>query len=104
MAMSFALAGFRITGVRIANPSCVDKTYPRFFDDLEAMVRWLLGPHRDRVGQNVRTADARRPGSLEQLLSPLQQRDTGSWGRIARRAGIIGLEPGVAVLADHLFA
>jgi 3-phosphoshikimate 1-carboxyvinyltransferase len=34
MAMSFALAGLRIPGVRIKNPDCVDKTYPEFFDDL----------------------------------------------------------------------
>ena len=27
--MSFALAGLRIPGVRIANPKCVEKTYPR---------------------------------------------------------------------------
>jgi 3-phosphoshikimate 1-carboxyvinyltransferase len=39
MAMSFALAGLRIPGVRIANPSCVEKTYPRFFDDLTKLVR-----------------------------------------------------------------
>jgi 3-phosphoshikimate 1-carboxyvinyltransferase len=38
MAMSFALAGLRIPGVRIANPSCVEKTYPQFFKDLEAVV------------------------------------------------------------------
>jgi 3-phosphoshikimate 1-carboxyvinyltransferase len=38
MAMSFALAGLQIAGVRIANPSCVDKTYPRFFEDLTALV------------------------------------------------------------------
>jgi 3-phosphoshikimate 1-carboxyvinyltransferase len=38
MAMSFALAGLRIPGVRIANPTCVDKTYPRFFEDLTALV------------------------------------------------------------------
>jgi 3-phosphoshikimate 1-carboxyvinyltransferase len=38
MAMSFALAGLRIPGVRIANPSCVEKTYPRFFEDLTALV------------------------------------------------------------------
>jgi 3-phosphoshikimate 1-carboxyvinyltransferase len=39
MAMSFALAGLRIPGVRIANPSCVEKTYPAFFKDLERLVR-----------------------------------------------------------------
>lgn len=38
MAMSFSLAGLRIAGVRIADPRCVDKTYPRFFDDLAALV------------------------------------------------------------------
>ncbi len=33
MAMSLALAGLRIPGVVIKNPSCTEKTYPRFFDD-----------------------------------------------------------------------
>jgi 3-phosphoshikimate 1-carboxyvinyltransferase len=34
MAMSFALAGLRIPGVRINDPNCVKKTYPTYFDDL----------------------------------------------------------------------
>jgi 3-phosphoshikimate 1-carboxyvinyltransferase len=38
MAMSFALAGLRIPGVRIADPSCVEKTYPQFFKDLARVV------------------------------------------------------------------
>jgi 3-phosphoshikimate 1-carboxyvinyltransferase len=38
MAMSFALAGLRIPGVRIANPNCVAKTYPRYFEDLAKVV------------------------------------------------------------------
>jgi 3-phosphoshikimate 1-carboxyvinyltransferase len=38
MAMSFALAGLRIPGVRINDPRCVDKTYPAFFDDLTTIV------------------------------------------------------------------
>jgi 3-phosphoshikimate 1-carboxyvinyltransferase len=37
MAMSFALAGLRIAGVRINNPRCVEKTYPRYFEDLESL-------------------------------------------------------------------
>jgi 3-phosphoshikimate 1-carboxyvinyltransferase len=37
MAMSFALAGLRIPGVRINNPKCVEKTYPEFFADLDAL-------------------------------------------------------------------
>jgi 3-phosphoshikimate 1-carboxyvinyltransferase len=39
MAMSFAIAGLRIAGVRINNPDCVEKTYPNFFEDLERAAR-----------------------------------------------------------------
>lgn len=43
MAMSLSLAGLRVEGVRILNPSCTSKTYPEFFHDLET----LIGrPHR----------------------------------------------------------
>jgi 3-phosphoshikimate 1-carboxyvinyltransferase len=34
MAMSFALAGIRTSGVRINDPACVNKTYPNYFADL----------------------------------------------------------------------
>lgn len=34
MAMSFALAGLKISGVEILDPKCVNKTYPRYWDDL----------------------------------------------------------------------
>ncbi|NQV26488.1 MAG: 3-phosphoshikimate 1-carboxyvinyltransferase [Rhodopirellula sp.] len=37
MAMSFALAGLRTEGIRIANPACTGKTYPHFFSDLEKL-------------------------------------------------------------------
>jgi 3-phosphoshikimate 1-carboxyvinyltransferase len=37
MAMSFATAGLRVPGLRIQNPACVAKTYPRFFQDLSAI-------------------------------------------------------------------
>ncbi len=39
MAMSFALAGLRIPGVRINDPGCVDKTYPRYFEDLAKLTQ-----------------------------------------------------------------
>jgi 3-phosphoshikimate 1-carboxyvinyltransferase len=39
MAMSFALAGLKIPGVRINDPRCVEKTYPKFFDDLAKVAR-----------------------------------------------------------------
>jgi 3-phosphoshikimate 1-carboxyvinyltransferase len=38
MAMSFAIAGLAAKGIEIANPGCTAKTYPRFFDDLGALV------------------------------------------------------------------
>jgi 3-phosphoshikimate 1-carboxyvinyltransferase len=37
MAMSFALAGLRTEGIRIADPSCTGKTYPHYFSDLEKL-------------------------------------------------------------------
>ena len=37
MAMSFALAGLRIPGVVIGDPGCVSKTWPQYFDVLDAM-------------------------------------------------------------------
>ncbi|MBX3440673.1 MAG: 3-phosphoshikimate 1-carboxyvinyltransferase, partial [Planctomycetaceae bacterium] len=37
MAMSFALAGLRQAGIRIADPECTAKTYPLFFDDLSRL-------------------------------------------------------------------
>ena len=37
MAMSFALLGLRVPGVRIADPGCVTKTFPGFFAALEAL-------------------------------------------------------------------
>ncbi len=37
MAMSFALVGLKQPGIRIADPGCTTKTYPRFFDDLRQL-------------------------------------------------------------------
>lgn len=34
MAMSLALVGLRVPGVKVRNPGCVGKTYPGFWDDL----------------------------------------------------------------------
>jgi 3-phosphoshikimate 1-carboxyvinyltransferase len=38
MAMSFALAGTRLPGVVIKDPACVNKTYPRYFEDLKKVL------------------------------------------------------------------
>ncbi|MBW3604855.1 MAG: 3-phosphoshikimate 1-carboxyvinyltransferase [Actinobacteria bacterium] len=37
LAMAFAAVGLAIDGVTIADPGCVAKTYPRFWDDLRAL-------------------------------------------------------------------
>jgi 3-phosphoshikimate 1-carboxyvinyltransferase len=37
MAMSFAVAGLRIPGIEIADPGCVAKTWPGYFDMLDAL-------------------------------------------------------------------
>ena len=38
MAMSLALAGLKIPGVRIKNPNCVEKSFPDFFERLESIL------------------------------------------------------------------
>ncbi len=43
MAMSFALIGLRAQGIRIGDPVCVGKTYPKFFEDLAAACRGTRG-------------------------------------------------------------
>ncbi len=37
MAMCFAIAGLKVPGITLLNPSCVSKTYPKFFDDLSKL-------------------------------------------------------------------
>jgi 3-phosphoshikimate 1-carboxyvinyltransferase len=37
MAMSFALLGLRAEGIRIKHPECTAKTYPNYFEDLDAL-------------------------------------------------------------------
>ena len=37
MAMSFALLGLRAAGIAIADPGCVAKTFPDYFDVLESL-------------------------------------------------------------------
>jgi 3-phosphoshikimate 1-carboxyvinyltransferase len=38
MAMSFALAGTKAPGVTIKDAECVNKTYPKYFEDLERVL------------------------------------------------------------------
>ncbi|MEM8913912.1 MAG: 3-phosphoshikimate 1-carboxyvinyltransferase, partial [Planctomycetota bacterium] len=48
MAMSLALAGLVLPGIRLVNPACTAKTYPHFWADLEVLTgrshRWTSNP------------------------------------------------------------
>jgi 3-phosphoshikimate 1-carboxyvinyltransferase len=44
MAMSFAILGAQVPGIRIGTPECVSKSYPTFFEELQA----LFPLHRGR--------------------------------------------------------
>jgi 3-phosphoshikimate 1-carboxyvinyltransferase len=44
MAMSFAILGVQVPGIRIGTPECVSKSYPTFFEQLQA----LYPPNRGR--------------------------------------------------------
>jgi 3-phosphoshikimate 1-carboxyvinyltransferase len=37
MAMSFALLGLRVPGITIADPGCVAKTFPGYWDALDTL-------------------------------------------------------------------
>ena len=37
MAMAFSLIGLRVDGIRIENPACVSKTFPNYFEVLDAL-------------------------------------------------------------------
>lgn len=43
IAMSFTVAGLKISGINILNPKCVSKTFPQFFDEFEKI--YLGGVH-----------------------------------------------------------
>ncbi len=49
MAMGLAVVGLAVPGVAIDNPDCVAKTYPRFFEDLEALVQGSLPAPEETV-------------------------------------------------------
>jgi 3-phosphoshikimate 1-carboxyvinyltransferase len=37
MAMAFALIGLRVPGIEIRDPNCVAKTFPAYFETLDAL-------------------------------------------------------------------
>ena len=47
--MSFALLGLRVPGIEIADPGCVGKTFPGFWDALDALRSGGPGAAASRV-------------------------------------------------------
>ena len=37
MAMSFAIAGLKVSGIKVNDPACVKKSFPNFFDKLKEL-------------------------------------------------------------------
>ena len=62
MAMSFAILGLKVPGIRIKNPACVKKTFPNFFQKLAA-------PAPGGLGAVIVDARTRQPLSQEDLFA-----------------------------------
>ena len=62
MAMSFAILGLKVPGIRIKNPACVKKTFPNFFQKLAA-------PAPGGLGAVILDARTRQPLSQEDLFA-----------------------------------
>lgn len=62
MAMSFAILGLKVPGIKLQNPACVKKTFPNFFQKLAA--RPPAG-----LGAELRDGRTQRPLSGEELIA-----------------------------------
>jgi 3-phosphoshikimate 1-carboxyvinyltransferase len=62
MAMSFAVLGLKVAGIKIKNPSCVKKTFPNFFQKLAA-------PPPRGLGATIRDSKTGRDLSNEELFA-----------------------------------
>lgn len=103
MAMAFALAGLRVEGVAIADPECVSKTWPSYWDDMAGILHERVdviaidgpaGTGKTTVSQAV----ARRLGRV--------RLDTGAFYRAATLLGRrLGLESSELAprLGEHHF-
>ena len=62
MAMSFAILGLKVPGIRIQNPACVKKTFPNFFQKLAA-------PPPHGLGATILDAATGRKLKVEELFA-----------------------------------
>lgn len=83
MAMSFAVAGLRVSGIQIADPGCVAKTWPDYFEMLSKTVRPAVIAI-DGPGGSGKTSVSRAV-SVELGLPHL---DTGAYYRAATIAAL----------------
>jgi len=98
MAMAFTLAGLRVPGVSIADPGCVSKTWPSYFEDMDRILHPVVdviaidGP----AGTGKTTVSRRVAERLGRV-----RLDTGAFYRtatlLAHRLGV-----GPEALAGHL--
>jgi 3-phosphoshikimate 1-carboxyvinyltransferase len=62
MAMSFAILGLKLHGIKLQNPACVKKTFPNFFQKLAA-------PPPHGLGAGIRDASSGRLLAVEELFA-----------------------------------
>jgi 5-enolpyruvylshikimate-3-phosphate synthase len=83
IAMAFGVAGLAIPGVMIDDPAVVAKSYPRYWEDAERVVRTEAEPHVDGGNDDV-ARDVRRHGA-ERELRPVGGIDSFSGSKIVSR-------------------
>jgi 3-phosphoshikimate 1-carboxyvinyltransferase len=104
MAMSFAMLGLTTAGIRIADPTCVAKTWPGFWQALDQMVR-PVATEVVAIDGPAGTGKTTVASAVAGLLGGTRL-DTGAFYRsatlLAHRAGVDpGDGPGIRALLDH---
>ncbi|MBI2453819.1 hypothetical protein HYV58_01425, partial [Candidatus Peregrinibacteria bacterium] len=87
MAMCFGVAGFFIQGITIENPSCVSKTYPKFWRDLAALKKdfsekniiltGMRGCGKSALGAALAKAEGRRFIDIDAVVERRARKSIG---------------------------
>jgi len=64
MAMSFAIAGLKIPGIKIGNPECVNKSFPAFFEKIHEMQK----NNEDLTNDNIKINIVNTRDDLKQVF------------------------------------
>ena len=62
MAMSFAILGLKVPGIKLKNPACVKKTFPNFFQK-------LASPPPNGLGAEIRDGRTGRKLGMDELFA-----------------------------------